>query len=75
MQKRRKEQGQQTRQNIIEVTTRLFAQRGYAGTSLDLIAKEASTSKSSIFWHFENKEDLEVYVQALKTLDEEREII
>lgn len=32
--------------------------RGYAGTSLDLIAKEAQTSKSSIFWHFQNKEDL-----------------
>ena len=58
MQRQKKEQGQQTRQAIIEVTTRLFATRGYAGTSLDLIAKEASTSKSSIFWHFENKEDL-----------------
>ena len=42
----------------ISELTRLFAARGYAGTSLDLIAKEAKTSKSSIFWHFENKEDL-----------------
>ena len=58
MQRQKKEQGQQTRQMIIDVTTRLFATRGYAGTSLDLIAKEANTSKSSIFWHFENKEDL-----------------
>ena len=58
MQRQKKEQGQRTRQNIIDVTTRLFALRGYAGTSLDLIAKEAQTSKSSIFWHFENKEDL-----------------
>lgn len=58
MQRQRKEQGEQTRQAIIDVTTRLFAARGYAGTSLDLIAKEANTSKSSIFWHFENKEDL-----------------
>lgn len=56
--RQRKEQGEQTRKNIILVTTRLFASRGYAGTSLDLIAKEAQTSKSSIFWHFENKEDL-----------------
>ncbi|MBI2374579.1 MAG: TetR/AcrR family transcriptional regulator [Deltaproteobacteria bacterium] len=54
----KKDQGQQTRQAIVDVTTRLFATRGYAGTSLDLIAKEAETSKSSIFWHFENKEDL-----------------
>ena len=58
MQRQRKEQGEQTRKTIIEVTTKLFATRGYAGTSLDLIAKEAQTSKSSIFWHFENKEDL-----------------
>ena len=58
MQRQRKEQGEHTRQTIIDVTTRLFASRGYAGTSLDLIAKEAKTSKSSIFWHFENKEDL-----------------
>jgi AcrR family transcriptional regulator len=58
MQRQRKEQGEHTRQAIIDVTTKLFASRGYAGTSLDLIAKEAQTSKSSIFWHFENKEDL-----------------
>ena len=58
MQKQRKEQGEHTRKLIIDVTTKLFATRGYAGTSLDLIAKEAQTSKSSIFWHFENKEDL-----------------
>lgn len=58
MQRPRKEQGEQTRKTIIDVTTRLFATRGYAGTSLDLIAKEAQTSKSSIFWHFQNKEDL-----------------
>ncbi|MBI4818197.1 MAG: TetR/AcrR family transcriptional regulator [Deltaproteobacteria bacterium] len=58
MQRPKKDQGQQTRQAIVDVTTRLFATRGYAGTSLDLIAKEAETSKSSIFWHFENKEDL-----------------
>lgn len=58
MQRQRKDQGEQTRKTIIDVTTRLFASRGYAGTSLDLIAKEARTSKSSIFWHFQNKEDL-----------------
>lgn len=58
MQRPRKEQGEKTRQTIIDVTARLFAERGYAGTSLDLVAKEADTSKSSIFWHFQNKEDL-----------------
>ncbi len=58
MHRQRKEQGEQTRQAIIEVTTRLFADKGYAGTSLDLVAKAAKTSKSSIFWHFDNKEDL-----------------
>ncbi len=54
----RKEHGDDTRLTIIEVTTRLFAERGYAGTSLDQVAKAADTSKSSIFWHFDNKEDL-----------------
>lgn len=58
MQRPRKEQGEKTRQTIIDVTARLFEERGYAGTSLDLVAKEAETSKSSIFWHFQNKEDL-----------------
>ena len=56
MQRQRKEQGEHTRQAIIDVTTKLFATRGYAGTSLDLIAKEAQTSKSSIFWHFETRQ-------------------
>lgn len=58
MQRPRKEQGEKTRQTIIDVTARLFEEKGYAGTSLDLVAKEAETSKSSIFWHFQNKEDL-----------------
>lgn len=36
----------------------LLTEQGYAGTSMDQVAQAAQTSKSSIFWHFESKEEL-----------------
>ncbi|MGE0467585.1 MAG: TetR/AcrR family transcriptional regulator [Steroidobacteraceae bacterium] len=37
---------------------RLFAQRGYAGTSIHALAKAARVSKASVFHHFRSKEAL-----------------
>ncbi len=36
----------------------LFAQPGFRGVTLDQIAEEAGTAKSSILWHFGSKEHL-----------------
>jgi len=42
----------------LEVTRKLFAQPGFRGVTLDQIAEETGTAKSSILWHFGSKEHL-----------------
>lgn len=43
---------------IMKTAEILFAEQGYAGTSLNAIAKQSGVSKANIFHHFENKEAL-----------------
>jgi len=43
---------------IMKTAEALFAEQGYAGTSLNAIAKQSDVSKANIFHHFENKEAL-----------------
>jgi AcrR family transcriptional regulator len=47
-----------TRRNIIEVATREFAQKGYAGARVDEIAARTRTSKRMIYYYFGSKERL-----------------
>jgi TetR/AcrR family transcriptional regulator len=47
-----------TRRAILGSATRVFAERGYAGASYQLIADEAGLQKSHIQYHFGTKEDL-----------------
>jgi len=43
---------------LIEIASRLFATRGYSGTSLRDIAQEANITKAALYYHFPNKEAL-----------------
>jgi AcrR family transcriptional regulator len=43
---------------LIEIASRLFAIRGYDGTSLRDIAQEAKITKAALYYHFPNKEAL-----------------
>ena len=45
-------------EQIIRIATRLFARRGYEGTSLRDIADEAKITKAALYYHFPNKEAL-----------------
>lgn len=47
-----------TKSKIIHVAQRLFAQKGYDGTSIRDIAGEADVNVASINYHFKNKENL-----------------
>jgi len=47
-----------TRSKIIKVATKVMNQKGYHGTSTEMIAKKAGIAKSTIFHHFKNKEDI-----------------
>ena len=46
------------RQDILDAAERLFAARGFEGTSTAAIAKEAGVSQSQIHYHFDTKQNL-----------------
>jgi AcrR family transcriptional regulator len=51
----RAEQAEQTRQRIIEAATSLFAERGYAATTIDTIATHAGVAVETVYGRFRNK--------------------
>ena len=54
----RKYNSKQTVENIISVSTRLFAEKGYEQTSMQNIVTDLGMSKGAIFHHFKSKEDI-----------------
>src|SRR3954452_5121208 len=51
-----------TKQEILEVATREFADRGYAGARVDQIAAQTRTTKRMIYYYFGGKEQLYIAV-------------
>jgi AcrR family transcriptional regulator len=47
-----------TRVRILSVALRLFADRGYANTSLREIAEELGVTKAALYFHYKTKEDI-----------------
>jgi AcrR family transcriptional regulator len=56
--KRRTNDPDGVRRNIVEVATVEFAQRGYGGARVDAIAARTRTSKRMIYYYFGSKEQL-----------------
>ena len=52
------ERGKATRAQLIEIATRLFAERGYDGTSIEAVLAESGVSRGSLYHHFPGKEAL-----------------
>src|SRR5512142_466615 len=52
------ERGQATRAHVIEVATRLFAEHGYDGTSVEAVQASSGVSRGSLYHHFPGKEAL-----------------
>ena len=51
-------QAERTRQQILETARRLFAERGYDATSLQMIADEMGLTKAAVYYHFRAKSEL-----------------
>ena len=47
-----------TRQLILQAALKLFAEKGYAGTSVQEIVDAARVTKPALYYHFQNKADL-----------------
>jgi AcrR family transcriptional regulator len=59
---RRAAQGRATRDQLIEVATRLFAEHGYEGTSIEAVLSAAGVSRGALYHHFAGKEALFIAV-------------
>ncbi len=55
---KRAAQGRATRGQLIEVATRLFAEQGYEGTSIEAVLSAAGVSRGALYHHFPGKEAL-----------------
>ena len=49
---------EETRENILNVATREFAEKGLSGARIDEIAEQTNTSKRMIYYYFSSKEGL-----------------
>jgi AcrR family transcriptional regulator len=58
----RRRDAERTRGEILEVATREFAERGFAGARVDEIADQTRTTKRMIYYYFGSKERLFVAV-------------
>ena len=56
--RRKRADGELSRQRILDAATEIAAERGYEGTSIALVSKKCGLPASSIYWHFKDKDDL-----------------
>jgi AcrR family transcriptional regulator len=50
--------GEESRQRILDAAAQIAGERGYDGTSVALVSARSGLPASSIYWHFENKDQL-----------------
>ena len=58
MARKKKEEAQKTRQQLIEAAIGLFATRGVANTTLTDIADAAQLTRGAVYWHFSSKAEI-----------------
>jgi len=55
---RRIDRGQATRQRLLESATRLFTERGYEATSIEMVLADTGVSRGALYHHFDGKGSL-----------------
>jgi AcrR family transcriptional regulator len=58
MRSRRSDYSESTRQALVDSAVEMFTKHGYAGTSLDAIARRARVTKGALYHHFSGKQAL-----------------
>jgi AcrR family transcriptional regulator len=61
--------GRERRQQILDESARLFAERGYHPTSVAEIVESLGVGKGVFYWYFESKEDLFLEILASSSQD------
>ena len=56
--RRRRANGQASREKILDAAAEIAGERGYEGTSISLVSERSGLPASSIYWHFSNKDEL-----------------
>ncbi|MCX4767779.1 TetR/AcrR family transcriptional regulator [Streptomyces sp. NBC_01275] len=56
--RKRRANGVESRQRILEATVEIAGERGYEGTSIAAVSAKCGLPASSIYWHFKDKDDL-----------------
>lgn len=56
--RRRRADGELSRQRIVDAAAEIAAERGYEGTSIAAVSGKCGLPASSIYWHFKDKDEL-----------------
>src|ERR1700752_4875453 len=56
--RRKRADGELSREGILDAATEISAERGYEGTRIPLVSAKCGLPASSIYWHFKDKDDL-----------------
>jgi AcrR family transcriptional regulator len=56
--RRRRANGEASRGRILDAAAAIAGERGYEGTSINLVSERSGLPASSIYWHFKDKDEL-----------------
>ncbi|NND74460.1 MAG: TetR/AcrR family transcriptional regulator, partial [Ilumatobacter sp.] len=56
--RRRRANGDASREKILDAAAEIAGERGYEGTSISRVSERSGLPASSIYWHFKNKDEL-----------------
>jgi AcrR family transcriptional regulator len=56
--RRRRSNGEASRLRILDAAAQIAGERGYEGTSINLVSERSGLPASSIYWHFKDKDQL-----------------
>lgn len=77
--RRKRANGVESRQRILDAAAEIAGERGYEGTSIAAVSTKCGLPPSSIYWHFKDKDDLiaaviersfEIWLAAVEVPDE-----